>query len=142
MSQATVYATAQFGCASDSTASGLFAGTVTWNHTSEQALAPNHIGCDVGFSVYNAKKDVTIDGIVAVKATGLVGNIGSVIVLANSTASTRSRNSENLGVSAVASAGLIIVGGNISTTATGFETGSTNAVFIPGVVTTSPTVLT
>jgi hypothetical protein len=142
MSQATVYGTAQYGNAADVSASGLFVGTITWNHTSEQAMAPNHIGCDVGVAIYNAKKDVTVDGIVAAKATGLVGNIGATLVLANATTNSRARHSENLGASPVGGAGVIITGGNISTTSTGFETGSTSGIFIPGVVTSGPTVLT
>lgn len=142
MSQATVYGTAQFGLASDSTATGLFAGTVTFNMTSEQAMAPNHIGCDVGFAVYNGKKDVSVDGIVAVKATGVVGNLGAVIALANTTTNGRNRVSEALGFSPVAGAGLIVTGGSISPNQTGFETGNISAIFLPSVSTSSPTVLT
>jgi len=142
MSQATVYGTAQYGQVADTSASGLFVGTITWTHTSEQALAPNHIGCDVAIAIYNAKKDVSVDGVVATKATGLVGNIGTTLVLANAATNGRARHSENLGVTPAGGAGVIITGGNISTSQTGFETGSTTGVFIPGVVTSSSTVLT
>lgn len=142
MSQATVYGTAQFGTADETSATGLYCGTVTFAHTSEQAFAPNHIGCDAAFSVYNAKKDVSVDGIVAVKGTGLVGNIGATITLANATTNARTRNSSNLGVSAVGNAALVVIGGNVAPNATGFETGNVSAIFLPGVATNSPTVLT
>jgi hypothetical protein len=142
MSLATVYGTAQFGTADETSASGLYTGTVTFNGTSEQSFAPNHIGCDVAFSVYNAKKDVSLDGIVAVKATGIVGNIGSVISLANSTNNTRTRQSANLGDTPVANAGLVIIGNSVAPTNNGFETGNVSAIFIPSVATNAPTSLT
>jgi len=142
MSLATVYGTAQFGTADETTASGLYTGTISYNGTSEQAFAPNHIGCDAAFSVYNAKKDVSLDGIVSVKTTGLVGNIGAVIVLANSTSNTRTRNSSNLGDTPNANAGLVIIGNNVTPTNNGFETGNVQAIYIPSVATNAPTTLT
>jgi len=140
--QATVYGTAQFGTASDTTATGLFAGTVTFNLTSEQAMAPNHIGCDVAFSIYNGKKDASIDGIVAVKGTGVVGELGAVLTLANASSNGRNRLTETLDATPVAGAALVITGGSISPSNTGFETGSLSAIYIPGVSTSSSTVLT
>jgi hypothetical protein len=142
MSLATVYGTAQFGTADETSASGLFTGTISYNGTSEQAFAPNHIGCDAAFSVYNAKKDVSLDGIVAVKATGLVGNIGSVIVLANSTSNSRTRSSSNLGDTPNANAGLVIIGNNVTPTNNGFESGNVQAIYLPSVATNSPVTLT
>ena len=142
MSLATVYSTAQFGLSADSTATGLYVGTVTFATTSEQATAPDHIGCDVGLSIYNVKKDVSVDGIVATKATGLVNTVGSTITLANTTTSSRTRLSELFSGTAVSGAAIIITGGETSGTATGFETGSITGIYAPFVAAGSATTLT
>jgi len=141
MSQATVYATAQFGLASDVTATGLFVGTVSFSNSSETATAPDHIGCDVGLAVYNAKKDVTVDGIVAAKGTALAGNIGSTITLAN-TSNNRNRLTDQLSGTPAAGAAIIVTGGETSATATGFETGSITGIYSPFVAAGSPVSLT
>lgn len=142
MSLATVYATAQFGLSSDSTATGLYVGTVTFSSTSEQATAPDHIGCDVGYSVFNFKKDVTAEGIVATKATGLVGTVGATITLANTTTSSLTRLAEFFSWTPASGAAIIITGGETSGTATGFETGSITGIYNPFVAAGSPTTLT
>lgn len=142
MSLATVYSTAQFGLADESSATGLYVGTVSFSATSEMATAPDHIGCDVGIAVYNPKKDVSIDGIVAVKATGLVDTIGSTITLANTSLNTRTRLTESIGGSHASGAAIIITGADISGTATGFETGSMSGVYCPFVAAGTAVVLT
>lgn len=138
MSTATVYGGAQFGLADEASATGLVIGSATWNGTSETAELPDHIGCAVGLAVYNAKKDVTCDGIIAAKGTGLVDTIGSAITLANTTYSTRTRNSEGLGVTPDAGASIIVTGNSISPTQTGFEGGSISGIYLPFVATGSP----
>jgi hypothetical protein len=142
MSQATVYATSQFGLAADVTATGLFVGTVSFSNSSETATAPDHIGCDVGLAVYNFKKDVSVDGIVATKGSNLVANIGSTITLANSSHNSRTRLAEQFSGTAASGAAIIVTGGETSGTATGFETGSITGIYHPFVATGSPTVLT
>jgi len=142
MSLATVYSTAQFGLGNDATATGLYVGTVTFTATSEQATAPDHIGCDVGLAVYNHKKDVSVDGIVATKATGIVGTIGATITLANTTNNTRTRLAEMGPASPASGAAIVITGGEISGTATGFETGSLTGLYCPFVAAGSATTLT
>ena len=141
MSQATVYAAAQFGLAAETTATGIVVGSITWTGSSETVELPDHIGCAAGLAVYNPKKEVSGDGVIATKGTGLVGNIGSVIVLANATNNTRTRNSEGLGVTANANAGIVITGNTISPTGTGFEGGSFTGIYLPFVATNSPVTL-
>lgn len=141
MSLATVYGAAQFGLADEATATGLYIATCTWSGSSEQALAPNHIGCDVGIAIYNAKKSVSCDGVIAAKGTGLADAIGSAITLANTTLNTRTRNSEGTGETPVANAGLIVIGNTISPTATGFEGGGMEMIYLPSVSTSTPTTL-
>lgn len=142
MSLATVYSTAQYGNADDTTATGLYVGTVKFSTSSSQATAPDHIGCDVGYAVYNAKKDVSVDGIVATKATGLVNTVGSTIDLANTTNSSRTRLSEFFSGTPASGAAIIITGGETSGTSTGFETGSITGIYNPFVAAGSPTTLT
>jgi hypothetical protein len=141
MSLATVYSTAQFGLVDESSATGLYVASVTWTGQSEQAKIPNHIGATVGFAVFDANKTVSADGIIATKGTGLVDSIGSVITLANTTANSRTRNSEALG-DGTTGAGLIVVGNSIAPTSTGFEGGSLEMVYFPNLTTGSPTTIT
>lgn len=142
MSQATVYAGAQFGLGTETSATGLVIGSITWTGSSETAELPDHIGCASGFAVWNAKKEVAGDGVIAAKGTGLVGNIGAVLVLANTTKSTRTRNSEGLPGTADSNAGIIITGNTISPTATGFEGGGFTGIYLPFVATNSPVTAT
>ena len=142
MSKATVYSGAQWGAADETTASGLIIGTINYNGTSETAELPNHFGCATGLAVYNPKKDVSGDGVVATKGTGLVGDIGAVIALANSTYSSRTRNDEGLGVTPNANAGVIITGNTLSPQQSGFETGGFSGIFLPGVATNAAVSIT
>jgi hypothetical protein len=142
MSKATVFSAAQYGIADSSTATGLLVGSVTFTGVSETAEAPDHIGCTVGFSVYNQRKDVSADGVIKTKGTGLVGGIGLVLTLAEAGNNSRSKLSEGLDVTPEAGAALIITGNTISPTATGFEGGGITGVYHPFVSTTSPVTLT
>lgn len=141
MSQATVYAAAQWGLANEETATGIVVSSITWNGTSETAELPNHIGNTRSLVVYNPKKDVSGEGVIATKGTGLVGNIGAVLVLANTTLNTRTRNSEGLGLTPIAGAGVVITGNSITPAQTGFEGGGFTGIFLPGVSTSTPVVL-
>ena len=131
MSLATVYSGAQFGLATDVTATGIVVGSITWTGSSETAELPDHVGCAIGFSVYNAKKEVSGDGILAAKGTGLVGGIGEVLTLANTTTNTRTRNSEGLNVTPASGAAIIITGNTISPTQSGFEGGGFTGIYLP-----------
>jgi len=142
MSLATVYSTAQFGLGTDVTATGLVVGTVSFDISTETATVPDHIGCTVGFSVYNPTKEVSLDGVVATKTTGLVPNVGAVVTLANTTTSTRTRLTEGIGGTHSDNAAIILTGGGTSGTATGFETGTLNGIYNPFVATNAPTTLT
>jgi hypothetical protein len=142
MSLATVYSAAQFGLVAETSASGLVVGTVSFDISTETATVPDHIGCTVGFSVYNPTKEISLDGVVATKGTGLVPNVGATVVLANTTANSRTRLTEGIGGTHSANAAIILTGGGTSGTATGFETGTLTGVYHPFVATNSPTVLT
>lgn len=144
MSLATVYGTAQFGLADESSATGLYAASVSFNGTSETVEAPDHIGCAVGFGVWNPKKDVSVSGIIKTKGTGLVDYIGSAITLANTTNNTRTRLNEGLGdsIASASGASVIIIGNSIEPTATGFEGGGLTGIYLPFVAAGTVTALT
>jgi hypothetical protein len=139
---ATVFSAAQFGLADDSTATGLLAASVGFSATSSMAQAPDHIGNTAGFAVYERKKDITVSGVIKTKGTGLVGSIGTLLTLANSTNNTRTRLSESLGVTPVANSGIVVTASDITPTNSDFEGGSLTGVFFPGVAVNSPVTLT
>ena len=139
---ATVFSAAQFGLADDSTATGLLAASVGFSASSSMAQAPDHIGNTAGFAVYERKKDITVSGVIKTKGTGLVGSIGTLITLANTTNNTRTRLSESLGVTPVANSGIVVTASDITPTNSDFEGGSLTGVFFPGVAVNSPVTLT
>jgi hypothetical protein len=134
-SKATVYAAAQYGLATETTATGLVVGSISWDGSCDTVELPDHIGCVIGLSVGNPRKEVKCDGIIATKATGLVGNLGAVLTLSNTTTNSRTRNSEGLDVTPAAGAGIIITSNAISPTSNGFEGGSVGGVYFPFIAT-------
>lgn len=138
---ATVYATARFGIVAEVTATGLFLGTFTTDYTADIEYLKNHIGCDVGLSIYNDSSEISCDGVVATKATGLVPVLAATITLANDSADTLGTNKKNLFTTPVGSAGVIVTGATLTRTNSQFETGSVKAVYKPLVSTTSPSVI-
>lgn len=141
MSKATVYSTAQYGLADDSSATGLYAASVTFTANSDTAEALDHIGCVVGLSVYNCRKDVSISGVVKTKGGGLVTEVASVVALANTTSNSRTRLSEDLGVTPDANASIVVTGGSLDPKQNGFEEGSISGVYHPFLATNSPATL-
>jgi hypothetical protein len=142
MSKATVFSSAQYGLADCSSATGLLVGTITFTGTADTAEAPDHIGCVVGMAVYNQRKDVSIDGIVKTKGTGLASNVGTVLTIAEATNNSRAKLSEDLDVTPDANAAVIVTGSTLSPTQTGFEGGGITGVYHPFVATNSPATLT
>lgn len=142
MSKATVFSAAQFGLADDSSATGLLVGSVTYTGNSDTAEAPDHIGCVAGLAVYNQRKDVSCDGIIKTKGSGLASNIGAVLVLANTTSNSRTRLSEDLDLTPDSNASIVVTGSTMSPTATGFEGGGITGVYHPFVATNAPATLT
>jgi len=139
---ATVFSAAQFGLADDSTATGLLVASMSFSGTSSMAQAPDHIGNTAGFAVFERKKDITASGVIKTKGTGLVGTMGTLVTLANTTTNTRTRLSEGLGVTPIANSGIVITGNDITPTNSDFEGGSLTGVFFPGVAVNSPVTLT
>jgi len=138
---ATVFGAARYGVVDDSTATGLLVGNISYSYTSEQAFAKDHIGCDVGMSIYNDSTEISISGVVKTKATGLVPDIAAALTLANSSADTLGLDSKNL-FTTPSGAGVIVTGANLNRVNSEFENGEVTAVYKPLVSVSSPTVLT
>lgn len=139
---ATVFGTARYGVVDDSTATGLFVGSVGYTYNSEQAFAKDHLGCDVSMSLYNDSTDVSISGVVKTQATGLAPAISDVLTLANSSADTLGLDNSNLFSIPVGGAGVIITGATMSRSNTEFETGELTAVYKPMFSSSTPVALT
>lgn len=134
---ATVYSTAKFGMASEVTATGIYGASISFAGTSETALAPNHIGQDVGISLFNESIEVTIDGVISVKGAGMVVGMADLVTFANSSVDSLNVFTDLLKVTPVANASVIIRDGNLSRTNNGFETGNLTGIYKPGVDTTA-----
>lgn len=138
---ATVFGAARYGVIDDSSATGLLVGNISYSYSSEQAFAKDHLGCDVGMSVYNDSTEISISGVVKTKATGLVPDIAAVLTLANSSADTLGLDSKNLFTSP-SSAGVVVTGATLNRVNSEFENGEVSAIYKPLISVSSPTVLT
>lgn len=134
---ATVYSTAKFGMASEVTATGIYGASISFAGTSETAMAPNHIGQDVGISPFNESIEVTIDGVISVKGAGMVVGMADLVTFANSSVDSLNVFTDLLKVTPVANASVIIRDGNLSRTNNGFETGNLTGIYKPGVDTSA-----
>lgn len=139
---ATVFSSARYGLTKDTTATGLHLANLSFDYVTEQAEVRNHIGCEVGLAVYNDGADVSCDGVVESKTTGFVTDLAAVVVLANTSADSLDLMGQNMFSTPSANDGLILTGGNVARTNTGFETGSMTLRYRPLIATNSPSTLT
>jgi len=102
----------------------------------------NHIGTEVATAVFNDGTDVSADGVVESKTTGFIKDLASIVSLANTTADSLDAEQQNLFTAADGNAGLILIGGSLTRTATGFENASLDMRYRPQVATDAPSVLT
>lgn len=135
---ATVHGASRFGITDDSTATGLLLGDLSYDYSVDIVYAMNHVGNKVSMALLNDATEVTASGVVAVKGTGFVLNLGDALTLANATADTLNLNSQNLFSTAVANAGTIITGASLKRANADFETGEVKAIFNPLIATNAP----
>ena len=128
---ATIHGVSRFGLTDDSSASGLILGNVSYNKSAETAFVKNHVGNDVGVSMYNDSVEVTCDGVVAVKATGITLALADALTLANTATDSLDLLDDNIFTTSVANAGLIVSGLSLTRSNTEFETGSITALYRP-----------
>ena len=138
---ATVFAAARYGAVDDSTATGLLVGNIGYTYATEQAFAKNHVGSDVGASLYNESTEISISGVVKTKATGLVPDMAAVLTLANSSADSLALDSKNLFTTPTAGAGVLVTGASLNRVNSEFENGEITAIYKPLVSLSSPSVV-
>jgi hypothetical protein len=139
---ATVHGTSRFGMTADSTATGLLLGELSYDYTVEITYAMNHIGNKVSMALLNDMTEISFSGVVAVKTTGFVLNLGDALTLANESADSLSLNDQNLISTPVANSNTVISGLSLKRTNADFETGDGKAIFNPLIATNSPSVIT
>lgn len=135
---ATVHGASRFGITDDSTATGLLLGDLSYDYSVEITYAMNHVGNKVSMALLNDMTEVTASGVVAVKATGFVLNLGDAITLANESADSLSLNDQNLFSTPVANANTVISGASLKRVNSEFETGEVKAIFNPLIATNAP----
>jgi len=133
---ATVFGTPRYGVVKDVTATGLAVGSFTTNLQTEQAFAKNHLGNDIAMSIYNDSAEITLGGVVAVEATGIVPDLAAAVTLANGTQSAK------LFTTPVSNAGFIVTGANLTRANTEFETGEVSGLYKPLFASNAPVTLT
>jgi hypothetical protein len=134
---ATVFGTSKFGAASEESTTGLYVANISFAATSENAVAPNHLGQDQAMAIFNESIDVSLDGVIKTKGSGMVIGIADVVALANFTADSLNIGTDLLKTTPVSNASTIITGGTISRTNNGFETGDLTGVYKPGIDSTA-----
>jgi hypothetical protein len=135
---ATVHGASRFGIVSDSSATGLLLGKLSYDYSVDIVYAKNHIGNNVSMALLNDMTEVSCDGVVAVKATGMVINLGDALTLANTTADSLNLLSQNLISTPVSNAGTVISGASLERLNADFETGSVKAIYQPLIATNAP----
>jgi hypothetical protein len=135
---ATVHGASRFGITDDSTATGLLLGDLSYDYSVEITYAMNHVGNKVSMALLNDMTEVTASGVVAVKGTGMIVNLGDALTLVNATTDGLNLNSQNLISTPVANAGTVISGASLKRVNADFENGEVKAIFNPLIATNSP----
>lgn len=139
---ATVHGASRFGITSDSSATGLLLGELSYDYSVEITYALNHIGNKVSMALLNDMTEVSFSGVVAVKATGFVINLGDAITLANESADSLSLNDQNLISTPDVNANTVISGLSLKRVNADFETGEGKAIYNPLIATNAPSTVT
>lgn len=138
---ATVFGTPRYGIVDDDTATGLKLANLRYSYSVEETSAEDNLGCDFADSYFNDKTEVSADGVVAVKGTGIGLTLADTITLVNESDGSLGLNDDSLFTTADANAGVVISSLEVSRTNRGFETGSMTGKFKPLVATDSPLVI-
>lgn len=131
---ATVFGTPRYGVINDVTLTGLAVGSYTTNLVTEQSFAKNHLGCDVAMSIYNDSAEVTLGGVVATLATGIVPSLAAAVAIANGTQSEKFFTTD--------AGGFVVTGASLTRANTEFETGEISGLHKPLISTSAPAALT
>jgi hypothetical protein len=139
---ATVHGASRYGITADSTATGLLLGDLSYDYSVEITYAKNHIGENISMALLNDVTEITFSGVVAVKATGFILDLGDAITLANESADSLSLNDQNLISTPVTNANTVITSLGLKRQNSDFETGEGKAMFNPQIATNAPVTVT
>lgn len=128
---ATVFGTARHGMVDDSSATGLYVSSLSYSYSTEMAQARDSQGFTAAFSLFEDKADITVDGVVKTKTTGLTTDLAATITLANESDDTLSLNDQNMFSTPDAAAGTVVTGASLTRNQSEFETGSLTLVYFP-----------
>lgn len=134
---ATIYGSARFGVVDDSSATDLHVASLTYTSSVEEAFAKDNSGSDVAHALFNETVEISADGVVAAKTTGLTVAIADTVTLANESADTLSLNDQNLFATADANAAPVCTNVALTRVNNDFETGSLTLSFRPLIDTTA-----
>jgi len=138
---AVVYSASRHGLIDDTTATGIVCQNINFDFTSEQARVENHIGTNVGLSVFNFTAAVTLDGVVASTSTEIVPLVSDVCALANAGSGTSNAFTRNLPGTHNANAGLVITGSGLTRNNKAFEMGNLTGEYNTNIATNAPSTL-
>lgn len=136
---AIVFGGSQYGVVSDSTATGLKLSNISYSSNTDRQDAEDHTGSIFAYALTNDVTEITFDGVVAVKGTGVAFALSDVLTLSNSTANALNLEEDGLFTLVDANAGPVVTSLEVSRSNREFETGSGTAFFAPLVATDSAT---
>lgn len=136
------FSLAQYGAADDSSATGIYIGSIDFDYSVNKVDLKNHIDTTVGFVLADDKVEVSMSGAVVSKTAGMTPALASVITLANNSANSLTLTTKGTFTTPVSNAGIVVTGAKLSRANSEFETGDISAVFHPGVTTNAPVSLT
>ena len=115
MANPATFGDGTYGVSDDETLTGLYVASFNNSFASEMAQARDHNGLTVGFSVYDERIDITLDGVVKTEATLIAIAAGDAIAPADVPYTRFSGD-------------LVVTGGSLSGTNTDFQTGNLTLV--------------
>jgi len=131
-----------YGAADDDTATGLYIGEISYSYEVDKVDLKNHIGSTVGFTLADDRTTVKLSGAIVTKTAGMTGAVASVLTLANTAANSLTLTTKGIFSTPVANAGIVVIGASMKRANSEYETGDLDAVYHPGVSTSSPVSIT
>lgn len=132
------FSLAQYGAIDDSSATGLYIGSISYGYEVDKVDLKNHIASTVGFTLADDRTTVQFSGAVTTKTVGIVPSLASVVTLANTSANSLTLTSKGIFSTPVGNAGTVITAATLQRTSSEYETGDLTGMYHPGVATNAP----
>jgi len=139
---ATSFNLAKFGISSETSATGVFVGDLGYDFKVDKVDIKDHIGQTVGFTLADDQISIKCSGVIVTKTAGMTPALASVITWANTTAHSLNLNTKHTFSTAVANAGVVVIGMSLKRANSEHETGDIETVYHPGVTTNAPVTVT